>query len=291
MAKKKKQSKSKPARDPERALRNKRYAIAALVVVAGASAFVGAHTGLGALNERAIGHLTPGNPEIAIAWPRWANGDVWLPQFERDRLAVIVRDAAMGGRALSREPLAEIGTALYHTGWFDEPPVVRWTAEGTIEIEGQWRAFAAAVRMGPREHLIDYNGRLLPLDYPSGHSNMIYLLNPSQPKPSVGEAWGGEDLRSALDLIQMLQKEGLLEQVAGVDLGEGRSSGRLAIISDSGSRVVWGGGPDHLRPGEQPTSVKLKRLHGLMERTGRIDGGVEFVDLRGQQILIERTGG
>jgi hypothetical protein len=196
--------------------------------------------------------------------------------------------AAQGGRALSAEPLAEIGRALVGTGWFEGTPTVRWTHDGQILAEGRFRAPAAAVRTGVREHLIDYDGRLLPLDYPAGGSNQIFLLNASQPMPGVGGVWAGQDVVAALDLVVLLQEEGLLEQVAGIDLGEGRQSGSLAIITDRGARVVWGGGPRHLRPAEQPTSVKLARLRTLLDRTGRIDASVDLVDLRPQQPLIER---
>jgi hypothetical protein len=62
----------------------------------------------------------------------------------------------------------------------------------------------------------------------------------------------------------------------------------LSIITDRGARVVWGGGPQHLRPAEQPTSIKLDRVRTLLQRTGRMDAGVDLVDLRFQQPLIQR---
>lgn len=290
MAKKKSRAKSKKTiHDPERAARNRRTAIAVLLVVGGVASFVGASAGLDAINTRAVERLTPGDPVVAIAWPRDERGQVWLPMLERERLSALMLQAASGGRALSGEPLAEIGRALSATGWFEGTPTVRWTAEGHIHADGRFRAPAAAVRLGPREHLIDYQARVLPLDYPVGASNQIYLLNPSQPIAGVGSVWSGEDIKAALDLIVLLQREGLLEQVAGIDLGQGRQSGSLSIITDRGARVIWGGGPQHLRPAEQPTSVKLARLRALLDRTGRIDASVDLVDLRPQQPLIERS--
>ncbi|MFK7883170.1 MAG: hypothetical protein AB8F26_03170 [Phycisphaerales bacterium] len=283
--------------------RNRRIAIGVAVSAAGIAAFVGATIGLSHINERAADHLastsalvnTSGapasGPAVNIVWPRNPDGQTWMPQAERERLAGLMVNAVRGGQALTGEPLAEIGAALLATGWFNGDPSVRWTYDGQIEVEGTWRTPAAAVRNGPREHLIDYHARVLPLDYPVGQSNQIFLLNPSQPKPRNDSSWAGEDLRASLDLILLLQKEQLLEQVAGIDLGSGRDAGRLAIITDRGSRVIWGGGPDHLRPAEQPTSVKLNRLRTLLERTGRIDGSVDRIDLRGPQILLERTSG
>lgn len=285
---KKKKSRNK---DPERSLRNRRLALACLVGTTGIGAFVGAAAGLDALNQRAIDHLTPGNPSVAIAWPAGPDGSVWLPQTERDRVAALIRDAALGGRALSREPLARIGETLRDTGWFQTDPHVRWTAEGSIEVTGDWRVPAAAVRVGQREDLVDSDAHRLPLDYAAGASNLVAMTNPSQPRPAVGAVWQGQDLRDAMDLMLMLQRERLLEQVAGIDLGAEHDNGRLTVVTDRGAQVVWGGGPERVRPGEQPTSVKLNRLRSLLERTGRIDGGVDRIDLRGQQILLERRPG
>lgn len=291
MAAKKSKAKSKPrksARDPERGQRQRRLVIGGLIAIGGIASFVGASVGLDALNQRAVAELTPGDPVVAMAWPRDTRGDVWLPITERERLATLMTEAARGGRALSRDPLSEIGTVLAASAWFDGSPSVRWTPEGEIHASGRFRAPAAAVRIGVRDTLIDADGRVLPLDYPAGESNQIFLLHPGQPAARKGEVWAGEDIRAALDLILLLQQDDLLGQVAGIDLGLGRQSGSLAIITDRGARVIWGGGPHHLRPAEQPTSVKLSRLRTLRDRTGRIDASVDMVDLRPQQPLIER---
>lgn len=279
---------AKSPKDPERSARNKRFAVAFLLGVGGIASFVGASAGLDAVNRRAIEELTPGDPRVELVWHRDGNGRVWLPLSEQERITTLTAQAASGGRALSVEPLAEVGRALVGSGWFDGTPQVRWTPEGRIHAEGVWRVPAAAVRIGSREYLIDFEARVLPLEYPSGESNQIFLINQSQPIVGPGEKWGGEDLRAALDLIVLLQREGLLEQVAGFDLGRGRDSGVLSVITDRGARVVWGGGPQHLRPAEQPTSIKLDRVRTLLQRTGRMDAGVDLVDLRYQQPLIQR---
>lgn len=294
MARKAKTKKKSKKSDPAAADRNRRIAIGVALCAAGIATFVGSAIGLEAINVRAIEHLAPESederaaPTVNVDWPTDGAGQIWMPLTERERLSKIIANAARGGQALSPEPLALIGQSLADTGWFEGLPAVRWTHDGQIDVSGQWRAPAAAVRIGPREHLIDFNATLLPLDYPSGQSNQIFLLNPSRQRTVPGLTWEGEGLRAALDLILMLQRENLLGQVAGIDLGERSQAGILTVISDRGARVVWGGGPDHLRPGEQPTSVKLNRLRTLLDRTGRIDGGVSKIDLRGAQILLER---
>lgn len=281
--------KTKAPKDPLLTARHKRFAIGLLVAFGGIGTFVGASAGLRLLNERAVSRLTPGSPVVTVAWPRDSAGKVWMPNAERERLATMMVHAAEGGRALSREPLEDIGAVLSSTGWFEGTPTVRWTHDATIQARGRWRTPVAVVRLGEMEYLIDHDAQVLPLNYPAGQSNQIYLVNPSQPLPGEGKQWEGEDIRSALDLMLLLQKEDLLGQVAGFDLGEGREAGRLSIITDRDSRVIWGGGPQHTRPGEQPTNVKLTRIKTLLKRTGRIDGAVDRIDLRGPQILLERN--
>src|SRR5690606_2387728 len=125
-----KPKKTRAAKDPDRAARNRRWTAGVLVGVGGIASFVGASAGLDAVNRRAIEHLTPGDPTVEIAWPRDARGRVWLPLTEQERLAGAMTRAVSGGRALSREPLEEVGRALTESGWFEGVPSVRWTPGG-----------------------------------------------------------------------------------------------------------------------------------------------------------------
>jgi len=287
-----KSSKKKSSKfDPDRADRNKRIAIASAIILLGGSVFAGAAMGIGELDRRASKYMVSGDPQVSMDWPTNANRDIWMPIHERERIELLLARAVQGGIALSQAPLKEAGLAILKSGWIDGQPRVRWNPNGQIEIDASWRVPVAVVRVGSREILIDRARHALPLDYDIAKSNQIFFVNVSARQPQIGEQWLGTDLQEGLKLLDRLQQENLLEQVAGFDLGTGAESGTIRIITKRNAKIIWGAAPGHERPGEQPTGVKIDRLKALFDRSGLIDGGSEFVDIRGANILLQRREG
>lgn len=269
----------------------KRVVIASSIVLGAGAVFVGAAMGVGELDRRAARAITPDDPEVALVWPTGPDGTVWLPYPERERLSQAVSRAVKGGRALSQAPLREAGVALAQSGWVEGSPSARWTSDGRIVIAAKWRVPAAAVRVGQREVIIDWDRTVLPIDYAIDESNLCFFANADAALPDVGRQWSGADLQDGLALLRMLLEADLLEHVAGFDLGSGAESGTIKIITKRGTSIVWGAGPGRERPGEVPASVKVERLRSLQNRTGLLDGGAPFVDIRGSDIMINRTRG
>jgi len=288
MAKKSTKRKSSK-RDPERFERNKRIAIVSSIVVLGGAVFIGGAMGVAELDRAAAQAIVPHSPEAVINWDTLSDGTVWMPRKEQERLGLGVARAVRGGRALSSEPLKEAVLTMQSSGWVRGTPQAHWTSEGQIIIDASWRIPAAAVRVGNREVIIDWDRHVLPLDYAFNESNQIYFTNVDAPLPQVGQAWEGTDLQDGVALLRELRANDLLEQVAGFDLGRGSESGTITIITHRGTRIVWGGGPGRERPGEKTTNVKIERLRVLYERAGLIDGGVPYIDIRGDDIMVDRN--
>lgn len=287
MAKKKTKRKS-TKRDPETAERNKRIAIGTSIVVLTGAVFVAGAMGVGELDRAAADAIVTGTPEIQINWPTLSDGTVWMPHGEQQNLHQALARSIEGGRALSNEPLREAVLTLQRSGWVDGVPEARWTSDGTMVLDATWRIPGAVVRAGSREVLIDWNRRVLPLDYAIGESNQRYFINVDAPLPRVGEQWVGTDLQDGIALLRELRKNGLLEQVDGFDLGSGSNSGTITIITTRGTHVVWGAGPGRERPGEQTASVKVERLLEIYKRAGLLDGGVGYIDIRGDDIMVKK---
>lgn len=299
MAKAKKKSKTRRGRtstgfDAERLRRG----AAAAVLVVGVGALVsGAVLGSSALEARAARAIHAGDAEVDIGWPALgepasdADG-TWLPGSERERLTALANSAAAGGRALDAEPLRETSEALMHTGWFERPPVARRRGDGAIAVEGVWRVPAAVIRHAGSERLVSWDAIPLPLIYGEGESGQMYLTNtafgPGAAEPGRHAPWPGEDVRAGLDLLRRLKLAGLSAQVAGIDVGGRAADPRLEIVTDQGTRVVWGVGPDQFAPAEMSTEVKLERLRTLLTQTGRIDAGAARVEIFGPVILKSR---
>lgn len=291
MARKANKKKPTKKQDIERRDRNKRYAIATGMLLVAGGVFVGGAMGIGELDRAAAEFVVSGDPQVEILWPTDATGTLWLPIVERDRLEKMLARAAGGGVGLTRSPLQEVGLALMDSGWIENTPTVRWTSDGVITIEANWRVPAAAVRVGGREVIIDWTGTVLPLDYAVGQSNQRFFEHVDAMMPDDGKPWLGTDLQDGLALLELLRDEGLLEQVDGFDLGEGADSGTIRIITVRGAEIVWGAGPGRVRPGEVPTSQKIDRLRMLYRESGLIDAGWQVVDIRGDDILSQRKEG
>ena len=283
MAKKKKKK-----TDPDIVDRNKKIAIVSAVVLGLAGVFVSAGMGIKALDQRAAVLITSENPQIQINWGQGASGHTWMPIQERDRIERLVAASITNTKPLSWQPLMSASKALASTGWVNDEPTARWTDEGMIIIDANWRVPAAAVRKGNRDFIIDYDANVLPLDYPHGRSNQFVIQNPALPNPGAGNQWDEPEIRDALNLLLELQKNNLHQQVVGIDLGANRDHGILHIITDRDSRIIFGGGPNRSRPAEMPTSVKIERLSSIFSNTARIDAGVMLLDVRGQDITMQR---
>ena len=153
---------------------------------------------------------------------------------------------------------------------------------------GEWRIPAAVVRTGRTERMVSWEGVPLPLEYPMGASLVRFLAEPSIPILTPGRPaetpWPGDDIADGLALLDVLDDDAdVVAQVHGLDLNGG---GAIEIVTDRGTRVRWGAGPLRYQPGERSTGEKLNSLRHLLDRTGRIDGGAQVIEIDGPQILI-----
>ncbi len=286
----KRKSKKHTGMDPEV---RRRVIIVSVGVLGGLALTAGGWVGLDRLDAHAAAIATPPSVEVSFGWPALDGADAgnetatWMPGSERDRLRAIALNAAKGGGVLDPAALREVCNALHATGWYAEPPRVQRQGDGTIHITGAWRLPAAVVRSGDRERLVSWDGIALPLEYRAGASGVHVLTNPSRPAPALsGDAWPGDDVTAGLALLDLLNDhDEIMAQVVGVDLDRGR---QLSVITDEDTRIVWGAAPGVFRPGEQPTDIKLTRIQGMLEGTGRIDGGMGIVEIFGPNVLVVR---
>lgn len=230
--------------------------------------------------------------ELTIEWPGAEDADgrgSWIPESERRRLKRLALETLHAhDTTLDGSPLAAASLALFRTGWLEAPPRVERVSAGLVEVRGTWHVPAAVVRERGREFLISWKGTRLPLDYPIGESGVRFLDDPRSPPPSTESQppylWRGDDVLAGLALLEMLAREPDLDaQVAGIDLNAG---GVLEIVTDKGTRVVWGSAPGTFAPGEQPDEEKMRRLRALREHHGRIDGSRERLVIYGAEVVI-----
>jgi hypothetical protein len=261
---------------------------------------VGMTFGVGAVRDLAAQEMAPQGPlAVSIAWPRLpGTNESWLPARDQEELLLVAERAAGSGDALSVAPLRAVSEALGRTGWFVAPPAVRVVEPGRLAVTGEWRQPAAVVRWRDRDHLISTRGMPMPPVYMPGGSNRPVIFGCRYGPEPVGldasryeQLWPGRDVAVGLELLGVLARAGLLEQVAGVDVGPHASGGALEIVTAHGTRVVWGSPPDEWKPGEPGVEERLSRLRGLLARTGRIDGGQRRIEIHRARVEIDLTAG
>lgn len=288
------------------------YAIPSAYVIGAAAVIVGSVFGLSLVRDRAAEVLLVSAetgeialPEVVLNWPlidpKNPKAGTWLPESDQAELLRVAQNAIGTPDPLSRRPLSAVGRALGQTGWLRSMPKVRRDDVGRIVVTAEWRRPLGVVRYGGRDHLVSWEGRLMPPVYAPGTSGQPVLLGvtgvPASPGPARYEQLlehSDPHAASGLALLRVLVAQPYAEQVAGVDvsplaLASGRvGAGMIEIVTTHGTRVVWGSAPGSFRPGEQADDVKLARLAELNRQYGRIDGRASRLEIFGSVVEIDR---
>lgn len=227
----------------------------------------------------------------------------WLPPSEQRRLEHLVVQTASTD-VFDRDSLEALRATLDASGWFSRVTEVRRLPENIVRVRGEWRTPVAAVRVNDRDHLIGASGELLPLSYPTGGAGpgIPVVLNPQFGPPeneargfAYGRRWRGGDVPASLSLLSELRRAfgatpHLMRQVAGIDASEYRQRQRLLIVTDTGSRIVWGSAPGDEKPGEVRAAEKIARLVQMAGTgQGRIDNGAQRIEIFGAHVYIDQT--
>jgi len=272
----------------------------ALILLAMLVAFVVARGPL----ERRVAQLRARPIAVAVSWPGVPETpeplDTWLPAIiQRDLVGVAA--ASITPDPFDRESLERARAALEATGWFTKVTRVQRLANGRVEIEGEWRTPAAVVVKDNRQYLVGRDGAVMRLaagaSMPRGLFEITspYAQPPTDERgnPLYGVPWTGGDVQAAIELLDALADLKASRQVAGIDLSEylSRRDGKLAIVTDTGSRVIWGSPIGELAPGETPVAERLSRLEQLYRDFGRIDAGERRLELYMPRILVDKSAG
>ncbi|MBC7771826.1 MAG: cell division protein FtsQ [Pyrinomonadaceae bacterium] len=211
----------------------------------------------------------------------------WLDAGSQASLLKLAHDSLTG---LADHPfdvqfIERTQRAMMETGWFASPCRVFREPDGHVVIRGQWRQPAAAVRFGDHDYLVSTRGERLPPDYAPEGSGLKVLIGPEIATPAVGDLWLGGDIQAGLALLDCLrntpidQRRDVLDQVHAIDISEFSKKKRLIIVTDTGSRIMWGGEPGTFVPGQAPVTEKLDRLAKMIRKHGRIDATRDYLDI------------
>jgi hypothetical protein len=252
--------------------------------------------GVHALEGRAAGYSRARAAKVVIHWPVLGSGVSWMPAAEQERLTQVAEDALAGDPdVLSPAPLERVGRALSATGWFEGYPRVERAGTGAIEVRGVWQVPAAVVRWGGKEYMISWQARALPMVYREGTSAMPVIAGAAKGPPMndgevrFGEAWEGEDVGAALELLRLALEQPWSNQVGGIDLSRYAGEEALVLVSRAGNRIVWGGRPSKPRLGEVSTRTKLIHLSQLKHDFGSIDAGYPLIYVNTARVQFDTS--
>lgn len=260
--------------------------------------------GLGPLEARAAGVLGVRRPAVTVAWPLYETPDgkkvSWLSEpFQEqilERAAAALAGAAAPDAPFRPEPLASVGESLRTSGWFEGTPVVNRIDAGRIHVEGTWRIPAAVVRRGQADRLISRNAMPMPVEYPAAElgktRGQTVILGVAAPAPTDASGlpdytapWVGEDVRAALELLDLVSRQPWRDQVVAIDASGYERSQQLSLITRRLGRIDWGGKPSEPRLGEVSTAAKIAHLDQFNRACGSIDAKRDHVEVWGVQAL------
>jgi hypothetical protein len=226
-----------------------------------------------ALNAFAAARVTVDPSKVRIVF---SNPPAWMPNVTLGTIAREAHAAMATSSPLESEALKEVHQALLASGWFAGVEQVRRTGDTEIAVTAEFRVPFAMVRSGSDDHLIDVEGRRLPLCY-TGEAvrpKLPLVIGVALPKPAEsGALWLGSDLRAALNIIDLVRDRVWFAdgQIHSIDTSRFGTEGIVELVTDRNTRIVWGGDPRNRSLSEMPPDRKLASLDALYRASRRVD--------------------
>jgi hypothetical protein len=181
-----------------------------------------------------------------------------------------------------------LGDQLRRNAWVKRVTGVSRSYGGQFAINCEFRDPTALVNMKEWCYLIDDNGYILPGKYKYDAltgCGMLEIHGCQGPVPGTGELWSKDDLQAGVKLVKLLGEVPFKSQIRAVDVSnfKGRNDqlgSWITLLTDRGTTIRWGKPVGEERGLENSAAQKLALLAGIYKRTGHIDFGRSFVDVR-----------
>ncbi len=223
--------------------------------------------------------------------PAWLAANQHIVRDIVQRSGVHVDDTRLTP-GLARRVADELTTV----GWVRRVHEVSVGNDDVVRICCDYREPIAWVSHGSFYYLVDAEGTRLPGRYSHGEvtrdSGLLLVAGVASEPSDEGQAWEGDDLSAAIEMVVLLRDKPYYEQLTGVLVGNygGRKDPRRAHIelaTDRGSRIRWGRAPGE-EIDEPTVEQKLAHLQGIWRDHDRIDMGKRWVDIQvwPDQVLV-----
>ncbi len=250
------------------------------------------------LAERREYRLLAAEIEVT-APPRWVP-DVFLEQ-------VLAQSELPASLSVLDETLTEqVAAAFARHPWVEKVVSVRKSVPARVTVELEFRRPVAMVEVQQGLYPVDARGTLLPpADFSLTEARKFPAIQNVQSLPNgpAGTSWGDAAVLAAARLADVLEStgEGNASNWERFQLAAIRVPARtkadlklddltLELITQGGSRIVWGRPPRSTHPGELTADQKVGRLEKYYSDFGGFDGphGPYEIDIRHWQEISRR---
>lgn len=217
-------------------------------------------------------HLPTADIEITPP-PRWVPENLLAQVIERSDLPETVSLLDPG---LARQ----IFEAFQQHPWVEEVVSVRKSMPPGLAVELHYRKPVAMVQMKTGLYPIGHEGILLPPEDFAVSEARRYprIINiRSVPEGPAGTSWGETAVVGAARIAEALAPHWEKFRLAAIHAPRPTSAESTIeeltyqLITESGSRILWGRAPGTDRPGELSVEQKIDRLQWYLSRFGRFD--------------------
>lgn len=257
--------------------------------------------GLWWTNQRAEALVAQDGPDIEIQWlPVDQGGEAgsW-PPVEQQSLILSRCYEVLGDDAqpFDTQALDQLAQSVLESGWVVDVEDVHREPGRRIVVSPRWAIPTAVVRGADFDYLIAADGRPLPLRYRRGASAWKALVGLGFDPAGVWSRDGAsepitvEGVYSGLAVLEAIKASVALDQISAIDVTQ---PNQVVLLTDRGTRVVWGSPPGLDRPGEVGTATKLERLNFFRTSADdgyRVDAGLDRLDISGRSVLIDESRG
>ncbi|MEO0512330.1 MAG: hypothetical protein AAF108_05475 [Planctomycetota bacterium] len=279
-------------------------AVIAGVAAAGGASMFGMVLGVRWVDTRATDIASETIPTIDIHFLPVTDASTgslstWPPTSEQISIDTTCNDVLEASlKEDQADPLAEISHALIDSGWVGSVPSVRRGRSNTIEVRADWLLPAAVVRSGAFDYLISTDARPLPVHYQQGTTQHIAVVGTPaaddaealwRVRTGVPQPINEPSLIEGLGVLEVLRTNTGADQIVAIDVSS-RPRGPVELVTEYGTRIVWGSPPNTPSPGEVSTEQKLERLAYFAQSHDyglRIDAGQQRLRVDTQEMLID----
>jgi len=272
---------AKASWDPQRTL-------VALKILGAVGAIVGTVYGWGRLERELTAYATETRTQPPAV--ELLRQPAWMSPVTAAKLKSTA-EANLSADPMDRVGLVKTAEALSRNPWVAEVRQVRRATAGRVVIDATYRQPSAVIRTNHGYYLVDKAGVWLPTDNREHLKELPIVTGITAPPPKrEGDAWTGDEVASAMALVEVLRDEPYLNQVVAIDASARDARGRVKLVLYSpDSWVVWGLAPGQEKMVEPEAQVKLSRLRRVFHGSGTIDAAGKGVYLNGATIMTARA--